>query len=213
MYICAYVTKTRIIWFGHALSWMLFGSSAIFALQLIYFHFIYCVLSHHVSRLKPRTTDLISDISKLKPLDVFQQVTTHFHPFPLERLLSKPTVYSATVCVSTCAASAKSRCIMQQHRARLKCQSKRIFQAKCSCVFADAVRRHAAPLFAQHMATSSLSLQFREAWRVFQHYLQKTRFSLATGPPRRTPQGWGPNLPVRSKAKCNSKQNQLTLVF
>ena len=114
MYICAYVTKTRIIWFGHALSWMLFGSSAIFALQLIYFHFIYCVLSHHVSRLKPRTTDLISDISKLKPLDVFQQVTTHFHPFPLERLLSKPTVYSATVCVSTCAASAKSRCIMHK---------------------------------------------------------------------------------------------------
>ena len=75
MYICAYVNKTIIIWFGHALSWMLFGSSAIFALQLIYFHFIYCVLSHHVSRLKPRTTDLISDISKLKPLDVFQQVT------------------------------------------------------------------------------------------------------------------------------------------
>ena len=57
------------------------------------------------------------------------------------------------------------------------------------------------------MATSSLSLQFREAWRVFQHYLQKTRFSLATGPPRRTPQGWGPNLPVRSKAKCDSKAN------
>lgn len=102
MYICAYVTKTRIIWFGHALSWMLFGSSAIFALQLIYFHFIYCVLSHHVSRLKPRTTDRISDISKLKPLDVFQQVTTHFHPFPLERLLSKPTVYSCLFCHGLC---------------------------------------------------------------------------------------------------------------
>ena len=159
MYICAYVTKTIIIWFGHALSWMLFGSSAIFALQLIYFHFIYCVLSPHVSRLKPRTTDRISDISKLKPLDVFQQVTTHFHPFPLERLLSKPTVYSCLFCHGLCL-NLRSLSKIKMHNAQAghntvhasNANRREYAKSKCSCVFADAVRRHTAPLFAQHMA-------------------------------------------------------------